>query len=107
MRYAKIKKGPLDVRKAIETIQNIMLGKNVDIPKTSVQLKKEMERRQPDRTPEQWSESGDGPTNPPVAEACTSDGSIKKSNHSEGPMCITQEDGPEPSIEDHSKGLYK
>ena len=84
------------MRKAIETSQNIMLGKNIDIPKTSVQLKKEMERRQPDRTPEQWSEPGNGPANPLVAEAFTSGDDIKKSQHSERPMLITQKRGRNP-----------
>ena len=57
-----------------------------------------MERRQPARTPEQWSESGDGPANPPVAKACTSDDSNKKSNHSKEPMLITQEEMPERTV---------
>ena len=68
-----------------------------------MQLKKEMERRQPARTPEQWSELGDGPTNPPVAKAHTSDDkNDNKSNHVARPMLVTQEDGPEPNIEDHN-----
>ena len=57
-----------------------------------------MERRQPARTPEQWAESKDGSTNPPASKACASDDKNNDmSNHNARPMCITQEDDPDPS----------
>ena len=55
-----------------------------------------MERRQPEKTPEQWSEVPNGSTNPPASKARASDDKNNNmSNHKARPMCITQEDGPD------------
>ena len=44
-------KAPLEMRKMIKTIQEIMLRKNKEIPESSANSRKQMERQQPARKP--------------------------------------------------------